>query len=128
MPVDIKQRRMELGLTLDALGNMVGVSKSTVKKWESGYIKNMRRDKIVALANALKVSPLDILESSLSAPPSSSEKITKSVLCEYKDFVEKTFEISPENVILYQFKNKVICHRLPEDVYQNFINLLSCES
>ena len=61
MSLNIAERRKELGLTLDELGKKTGVSKSTVKKWESGYIKNMRRDKIVLLAKALQVSPMDIL-------------------------------------------------------------------
>lgn len=57
----IKQRRLELDLTLEEVGNIVGVSKSTVMKWETGYIENMKRDKIVLLAKALKVSPLWIM-------------------------------------------------------------------
>lgn len=54
-------RRKELGLTLEEVGKLVGVSKSTVKKWETGFIENMKRDKIALLAKALKVSPLYIM-------------------------------------------------------------------
>ena len=54
-------RRRELGLTLEEIAVKVGVSKSTVKKWETGYIKNMRCDKMLLLADALKISPLDLL-------------------------------------------------------------------
>lgn len=53
----IKQRRNELGLTLEEVGKAVGVGKSTVKKWESGYITNMRRDRIANLARVLQLSP-----------------------------------------------------------------------
>nr|WP_288564105.1 helix-turn-helix domain-containing protein [uncultured Romboutsia sp.] len=53
----IKQRREELGLTFEALGNLVGVGKSTVRKWETGMIENMRRDNIIALSKALNISP-----------------------------------------------------------------------
>ncbi|URY21915.1 helix-turn-helix domain-containing protein [Staphylococcus pseudintermedius] len=56
MKPDIKARRLELNLTLEQVGNMVGVGKSTVRKWETGDIENMKRDKIVKLAEALKVS------------------------------------------------------------------------
>ena len=42
----INKRRTELELTLEDVGNAVGVSKSTVKKWEDGFISNMKRDKI----------------------------------------------------------------------------------
>lgn len=58
----IANRRKELGLTLEEVANKVGVSKSTVKKWESGFIKNMRRDKMGFLAEALQLSPMDLLE------------------------------------------------------------------
>lgn len=53
----LKQLRLEKGMTLEEVGNKVGVGKSTVRKWESGDIKNMRRDKISLLADALGVSP-----------------------------------------------------------------------
>ncbi len=62
MSINIYERRRELNLTLEDVGKAVGVSKSTVKKWESGFIKNMRRDKIILLAKILKVSPIDILK------------------------------------------------------------------
>ena len=57
----IKQRREELGLTLEEVGNIVGVGKSTVRKWETGDIANMRRDKIAKLAVALCTSPAYLL-------------------------------------------------------------------
>ena len=53
----IKRRREELGLTLEQVGNAVGVGKSTVRKWETGYIANVRRDKIGKLAEALRTTP-----------------------------------------------------------------------
>lgn len=57
----IKNRRMELRLTLEEVGDAVGVGKSTVRKWETGDIENMKRDKIAALAKVLSVSPLYIM-------------------------------------------------------------------
>lgn len=49
--------RRKQHLTLDAVGQYVGVGKSTVRKWENGIIKNMRRDKIKKLSEVLHVSP-----------------------------------------------------------------------
>ena len=49
--------RTQKGLTLEELGNMVGVGKSTVRKWENGMIANMKRDKILAVAKALDTTP-----------------------------------------------------------------------
>lgn len=53
----IFNRRTELDLTMKELGEKVGVAEGTISRWESGEIKNMRRDKIKALAKALQISP-----------------------------------------------------------------------
>ena len=60
---DIKSRRLALGLTLEEVGQHVGVGKSTVRKWETGAISNMRRDKIAKLAEILEVDPVYIINS-----------------------------------------------------------------
>lgn len=48
--------RTDLGLTLQELGDKVGVGASTVRKWETGYIKTLRTDKMQKLASALNTS------------------------------------------------------------------------
>ena len=53
----IKQLRQDQGLTLEQVAKVVGVGKSTVRKWETGMIANMKRDKIAALAKALHTTP-----------------------------------------------------------------------
>ena len=57
MAKKIKELRLARGLTLEQVATAVGVGKSTVRKWETGMIANMRRDKIAALAKALGVTP-----------------------------------------------------------------------
>ena len=57
----IKSRRIELGLTLEDVAKKVGVGRSTVQRWESGLIKNMGRDKIASLANALHLDPVELV-------------------------------------------------------------------
>lgn len=61
----IRNRRTELNFTLEEVGDMVGVSKSTVKKWEDGYISNMKRDKIALLAKALQLEPVSLITGEL---------------------------------------------------------------
>lgn len=56
----IKARRQELGLTIREVADRVGVGASTVSRWESGNIANMRRDKISKLAKVLDLDP-DVL-------------------------------------------------------------------
>ena len=67
----LRKRRMELGLTLEEVAEAVGVSKSTVLKWETGTIEDMRANKAAALAQVLNVSPLWVIgiTDSRSGPP-----------------------------------------------------------
>ena len=79
----IKTLREEKGMTLEELGNKVGVGKSTVKKWETGMIANMRRDKIAKVASALETSPAYLMgwdqnDLTTSGVDSSNENITDS--------------------------------------------------
>lgn len=53
----IRALRKQHNLTLEEVGKIVGVGKSTVRKWETGDIANMRRDKISLLAQALHTTP-----------------------------------------------------------------------
>lgn len=57
----LKKRRLDLGLTLEQVADHCGVNSSTVARWESGEIENMRRDKIEKYAQALQVSPAVIM-------------------------------------------------------------------
>lgn len=53
----IKELRQAKGMTLEQVADIVGVGKSTVRKWETGMIANMKRDKIALLAKALGTTP-----------------------------------------------------------------------
>lgn len=57
----LKNRRIEKGLTMKEVASKVGVSEGTISRWESGNIENMRRDKISKLADALDISPSEIM-------------------------------------------------------------------
>lgn len=53
----IKEMRSKRGLTLLQLGNAIGVKEATAQRYESGEIKNIKHETIVAIANALNCSP-----------------------------------------------------------------------
>ena len=59
--INLKERRIALGYTQAYVAKLVGVSESTISRWESGNIANMKRSYIVAYANALRLSPADIV-------------------------------------------------------------------
>lgn len=58
----IKERRKELGLTLEEVANACIVTKATVMRWENGSIVNIKKDKIYPLANVLKLDPFSLLD------------------------------------------------------------------
>ena len=57
----IKNRRIELGLTQEELGEKIGVQKSAIAKYENGTVENLKRSVIAKLAEVLQLSPLQIM-------------------------------------------------------------------
>lgn len=53
----LKERRLQLSLTLKEVATKVGVSEATVSRWEGGQIANMKRQYIAAYAAALQTTP-----------------------------------------------------------------------
>ncbi len=56
----IHERRKELGITLEQIGNACGVNKSTVMRWETGKAKDIKRSHIDTLSKMLYL-PLEVL-------------------------------------------------------------------
>jgi transcriptional regulator with XRE-family HTH domain len=54
---NLKNRRLELNLTLDHVAEKLHVSKPTLHRYESGIIDNIPFDKVEKLAEILKVTP-----------------------------------------------------------------------
>lgn len=52
----IKNRREELKLSYQDMADKTGLSKSTLQRYETGYIKNMPLDKLDIVASALQCS------------------------------------------------------------------------
>lgn len=85
----IKSRREELGLSQVDLAEKIGVNVSTISRWESGDIENMKRDKIAKLAQALNISPAVIMGWDEVPAPSSIDKNEKEIITALR-------EIDPE--------------------------------
>ena len=54
----IREVREDNGLTQEALGRVVGVTKYAVSRWEKGKVENMRREVLVTLSETYGVSAL----------------------------------------------------------------------
>lgn len=57
----MKHRRKELHMSMQELGDAIGVSKSTISRYESGEIEKLPVSYITPIAEALKVDPLYLL-------------------------------------------------------------------
>ena len=57
----IKQRRKELGLSADKLGEMLGKNRATIFRYENGEIENLPLDILEPIAKALGTTPAYLL-------------------------------------------------------------------
>lgn len=57
----IKSRRLELDMTTEELGKLIGVQRSAVSKYEKGRVE-LKATQIQAIAKALDVLPVDLLD------------------------------------------------------------------
>lgn len=54
---EIKRLRLERGYTQQQLGELLGVQKSAVQKYEKGTVKNLKQDTLAKLCRIFDVSP-----------------------------------------------------------------------
>lgn len=57
----IKKARLEKGLTQQELGDIVGVQKSAIAKYESGRVVNIKRNTLQKIAKALNIRPSELV-------------------------------------------------------------------
>lgn len=79
----MRNRREELNMPYQTLSEKVGISKSTLQRYETGYIKNMPVDKLEEIANALQVSPAYLMGWDIEEPT------TMAAHLDGKDFTEE---------------------------------------
>jgi len=58
----IRNRRLEMGMTQEELAKIVGTTKATISRWESGDIHKMKSSMVMAVSRALNISPLVFLQ------------------------------------------------------------------
>ena len=75
LPDVLYNRRRELNLTLRDIAQCLNITESTVQRWESGYVRNIKYDYIVKLAELLQVSPVDLLTDTKDETSTPTEKV-----------------------------------------------------
>lgn len=96
----LKSRRTELGLTLKEVADACEVSESTVSRWESGDIGDMRRRKIASLSKILHISAAvlvgeapEITESFVTFPILAEPAAGYDRYAEYEDYTAGNIDI-----------------------------------
>lgn len=70
----IKKLRTEKGLTQEELGEMLGVKRAAVNKWESGMVQNLKRTTMQKLAVIFNVNPATFIDGSESFESETEKK------------------------------------------------------
>ena len=76
----IKKLRKEKGLTQQQLGEMLGVQKSAIAKYENGRVPNLKKETLSRLAEIFNVTPNYLLGIDEPAYHGHSHKDRKSVV------------------------------------------------
>ena len=113
----IRYLREKNNLTYEEVGRHVGVGKSTVHKWETGYIANMKRDKIEKLAEALHTTPAYLMGWAEDPAETKNESPLPAIGTELSNakriMVEKILQMSDEQAeLLDRLADAVLDHKI----------------
>ena len=91
----IKQARLQKGLTQEELGNIVGLQKSAIAKYENGRVVNIKRSTLQKLAKALDLRGSDLI---IENNPKEAATLHARVLMDNELMVsiEQYYELSDE--------------------------------
>lgn len=81
----IHNRRKELNMTLEQVGDAVGVGKSTVRKWEAGMIQKISMENVNSLSRVLGI-------------PATKFIFTGDILTDSEQVLIDTYRRLPENL------------------------------
>lgn len=91
----IREARILKGLTQEELGNMIGLQKSAIAKYENGRVVNIKRSTLQKLAQALDLRGSDLI---IEANPKEAAELSAKVLLdsELMDAIEKYYTLTAE--------------------------------
>ena len=91
----IKEARIAKGLTQEELGNMIGLQKSAIAKYENGRVVNIKRSTLQKLAQALDLRGSDLI---IESNPKEAAELSAKVLLdvELMDVLEKYYTLTEE--------------------------------
>ena len=99
----IKAARLAKGMTQEELGDILGVQKSAVAKYENGRIVNIKRSTLKKISDVLGIRPSELI---FEATPLDTADIHSRILMDHDvmDMIEKYYSLSiSEQAIVRKF-------------------------
>ena len=92
----IKKARLERGLTQQELGNIIGVQKSAIAKYESGRVVNIKRSTLQKITKALNIRPSELL---FNDTPKDSANLHVKIITDFElmEAIKDYYLLSEEN-------------------------------
>ena len=92
----IKKARIERGLTQQELGNIVGVQKSAIAKYENGRVVNIKRSTLQKIASALNMRPSELV---FTESPKETADLHVRIITDFElmDVLKDYYVLSEEN-------------------------------
>ena len=92
----IKKARLERGLTQQELGDMVGVQKSAIAKYENGRVVNIKRNTLHKIAEVLNMRPSELM---FDESPKDTANLHVRIITDYElmDALKDYYLLSEEN-------------------------------
>lgn len=102
----IRDRRTQLNMTIKELAEKVGVTEATVSRWETGDIATVKHKYVQPLADALHVSPLELIGSRPDLSKVSEEDIKYALFDGADNVTDEMFEEVKQFARFVAEKNK----------------------
>lgn len=92
----IKKARLERGLTQQELGDLVGVQKSAIAKYENGRVVNIKRSTLQKITKALNIRPSELL---FNDTPKDTANLHVKIITDFElmDAIKDYYLLSEEN-------------------------------
>ncbi|WP_407399656.1 helix-turn-helix domain-containing protein [Treponema sp.] len=106
----IRNARIQKNLTQEELGNMLGVQKSAIAKWENGRVVNIKRSNLKKLSDILEIPAHELISDDWENPTEDMAEFHASILMD-QDLMQSIREY-------YSLDNKT------QKIVRNFIHSL----
>jgi repressor LexA len=93
----IKAARIAKGYTQEELGNLIGVQKSAVAKYENGRVVNIKRSVLVKISKILDIPPVELVTDIEEKPVETANRLADIFLDQEVFVMLEEYKSLPES-------------------------------